>query len=168
MKLRDKSRFRAAFAALYGIVYIQGQGTVEERADAVANHIQRFKHAFSSQGPLLECFIVHWEGKSGDHERLLGQVPLLAHTSLGDFGPTIMCLCADLWDTCLRQHVNHCGDHTRAICEHWHSPVKRVLREEWGEHLRVDRVINHSLTFVTDEITCRRVCESDGVVPFFT
>jgi hypothetical protein len=37
MMLRDKSRFRAAFAALYGNVYIQVQGTLEERADAVAN-----------------------------------------------------------------------------------------------------------------------------------
>jgi hypothetical protein len=79
-----------------------------------------------------------------------------------------MCLCADMWATCLRQHVNHCGDHTTAICEGWHSAVKRVLRGDWGEHLRVDRLINHLLTFVTDEFTFRRVCEADGVVPLYT
>jgi hypothetical protein len=64
-KLRDKSRFREAFVSLYAIVYLKVQGTVEERTSAVSNHIQRFKQAFSSEGALLEYFMVHWEGKAG-------------------------------------------------------------------------------------------------------
>jgi hypothetical protein len=70
-----------------------------------------------------------------------------------------------MWATCLRQLVNHTGDHTTSICEGWHQALKRVLRGQWGEHLRVDRLIDHLLTFVTEEFTFRRVCEADGQSP---
>jgi hypothetical protein len=97
------------------------------------------------------CWSTSWYTGKGRQVSGCLPVPSIEFTSLENSGQTLfklvvkfMCLCADIWATCLRQHVNHCGDHTTAICKGWHSAVKRVLRGDWGEHLRVDRLVRNS------------------------
>ena len=59
--------------------------------------------------------------------------------------------------------MNHNGDPTTSICEGYHSILKRVIRGEMGERLRVDRLIHHLLHFVTAEYIYREVRSGAGV-----
>jgi hypothetical protein len=70
---------------------------------------------------------------------------------------TVLLRSAGMWATCFRKNTNHSNDNTTAICEGYHSALKRVLRGIFGEHLRVDRLINHLLTFVAEEFVALSV-----------
>lgn len=173
-KLADKTRYREAFDALYGIMYLKHNGTEAEQMAAVDASIASFKEAFSDEPTVVQYFEQEWEPKKGADPCTGGHhagADNFAHCCTAgkrceparDVARTCE-HCAEMWVAALRSGVNHRDDDTTAICEGFHSVVKSLLRSSGGEALRVDKLIHFLLDFVDEMFAFREVRRRHGAL----
>lgn len=66
-----------------------------------------------------------------------------------------------MWNVSLRNLIYHNGDNTMSLCEGYHSILKRILRGQWSEFLRVDRVCHYLLYLFAEAFIARRLAEEE-------